>query len=270
MTELTEAQQQARALWSAGDYPTAAQQIAEVGEATVDRAAIKPDDVVLDVACGAGNATIPAARLAGRTVGLDITPELMEVGKSRAADAGVEIEWVEGDAQDMPFDDESFDVAISVFGCMFAPDHAKAAAELARVLKPGGRMVVAAWRPEGNVGRMFITVASHLPPPPDGFQPPPLWGVDDHIREIFDGTGMSIELEPTTVDFTGESADEFFAEFERDLPPIVMARQRLEPDGKWEALRSDLQRLYHDSNRADDGSYRAPQEYVLIRGTKTG
>jgi SAM-dependent methyltransferase len=268
LSELTEAQQQARALWSSGDFPSAARQIAVVGETTVERASIGPDDVVLDVACGAGNATVPAGKIAARTVGLDITPELIEAGKKIAGEAGVDIEWVEGDAQDMPFDDESFDVVLSVFGCMFAPDHRKAAAELVRVLKPGGRMVVAAWRPEGNVGRMFATVASHLPPPPEGFQPPPLWGSEDHVREIFAGTGMEPEFEPTTVDFTADSADEFFTEFERDLPPIVMARKRLDPEGKWEALRSDLQQLYNESNEADDGSFRAAQEYVLIKGRK--
>lgn len=268
MADLTEAQQQARDLWSSGDFPSAARQIADVGLATVDRAGVQPDDVVLDVACGAGNATIPAAKAAARTVGLDITPELIEAGKKAAAEAGVEIEWMEGDAQDMELEDESFDVVISVFGCMFAPDHKKAAAELVRVLKPGGRMIVAAWRPEGNVGRMFGTIAQHLPAPPEGFQPPPLWGVDDHIHEIFGPTGIQVEVEPTTVEFAAESADAFFEEFERDLPPIVMARKVLEPDGKWEALRSDLQDLYNESNQADDGSFRAPQEYVLIKGTK--
>src|SRR5262245_59637880 len=205
LSELTEAQQQARALWSSGDFPRAAQQIAEVGEVTVARARIKPEDVVLDVACGAGNATIPAAKRAARTVGLDITPELIDAGKRIAGEAGVEMQWVEGDAQDLPFDAESFDVLLSVFGCMFAPDHAKCAAELARALKPGGRMVVAAWRPEGNVGRMFGTIVQHLPPPPDGFQPPPLWGTEQHVRGIFGGTGIELELEPTTVDFTGDS-----------------------------------------------------------------
>src|SRR3954452_5298520 len=217
LTEPTEAQQQARDLWSAGDFPSAARQIAVVGETTVDRAGIQPDDVVLDVACGAGNATIPAAKAAARTVGLDITPELIEAGKKAAAEAGVEIEWIHGDAQDMQLDDESFDVVLSVFGCMFAPDHAKAAGELVRVLKPGGRMVVAAWRPEGNVGRMFGTIASHMPPPPEGFQPPPLWGNQDHIEEIFEGLPIELELEPTTVHFAADSTDEFFEGFERDL-----------------------------------------------------
>ena len=270
LTELTEAQKAARTIWSAGDYPNAAQQIAEVGETTAERAKIGPGDSVLDVACGAGNATIPAAKSAGKTTGLDITPELMEAGKRAAADAGVEIEWIEGDAQDLPFDDASFDVVLSVFGCMFAPDHRKTAAELVRVLNPGGRMVVAAWRPEGNVGRMFGTIASYMPPPPEGFEPPPLWGTEQHIEEIFDGLPIELELEPTTVTFTSDSSDQFFAEFERDLPPIVMAKKGLEPEGKWEPLRNDLKQLYDESNEADDGSFRAPQEYMLIKGTKAG
>jgi SAM-dependent methyltransferase len=267
MAELTEAQQQARALWSAGDYPSASRQIADVGTTTVDRAGIAGDDTVLDVACGAGNATIPAAKSAAKTTGLDITPELMEAGRKAAAEQGVEIEWIEGDAQDLPFDEESFDVVLSVFGCMFAPDHRKTAEELVRVLKPGGRMVVAAWRPEGNVGRMFGTIASHMPPPPEGFQPPPLWGNEDHVREIFGGLPIDLELEPTTVEFVADSADDFFAEFERDLPPIVMAKAGLEPQGKWEALRTDLKELYDDTNESEDG-FRASQEYVLIKGTK--
>jgi SAM-dependent methyltransferase len=267
MQELTAQQQQARELWSAGDFATAAQQIAEVGIATVDRAGIASGEVVLDVACGAGNATIPAARTGATTTGLDITPELLEAGKKAAAEHGVEIEWIHGDAQDLPFDDASFDVVLSVFGCMFAPDHRKAAEELVRVLKPGGRMVVAAWRPEGNFGRMFGTIASHLPPPPEGFQPPPLWGTEEHLWEIFDGLPIELELEPTTVDFVGESPDQFFADLERDLPPIVMARASLEPEGKWEPLKADLKQHYADSNEADDG-FRAPQEYLLIKGQK--
>ena len=270
LTELTDAQKAARTLWSAGDYPTAARNIAEVGTTTVDRAQIGSDDVVLDVACGAGNATIPAAKTGATTTGLDITPELLEAGRKAAAEAGVEIEWTEGDAQDLPFDDASFDRVISVFGCMFAPDHRKTAQELVRVLKPGGRVAVAAWRPEGNVGRLFMTIGSHMPPPPEGFQPPPLWGNEDHIREIFDGLPIELELEPTTIEFTADSAVVLFEETERDLPPIVMAKKGLEAAGKWEPLRNDLLQLYEETNEADDGSFRAAQEYMLIKGTKAG
>ena len=266
MTELTEAQQRARTLWSAGDYPSATHLIAEVGPRTVEAAAVTGDDAVLDVACGSGNATIPAARTGATTTGLDITPKLLEAGKNAAAEAGVEIEWIEGDAQDLPFDDAGFDVVLSVFGCMFAPDHRKTAEELVRVLKPGGRMAVAAWRPEGNMGEMFGTIASHMPPPPEGFQPPPLWGREDHVREIFDGTGLDLKFEPTAVDFIAASPEAYLEEVERDLPPIVMAKKSLEPE-KREAMRADLAKLYEDTNESDDG-FRAPQEYVLIKGKK--
>jgi SAM-dependent methyltransferase len=266
MAELTEAQRQARTLWSAGDYPSAMHVIASVGPRTVEAAGVSGKDVVLDVACGSGNATIPAAKTGATTTGLDITPELIEAGKQNAADVGVEIEWVEGDAQDLPFADASFDAVLSVFGCMFAPDHRKTAAELARVLKPGGRMAVAAWRPEGNVGRMFSTIASHMPAPPEGFQPPPLWGKEDHVREIFEGSGLELQFEPTTVEFTADSPSAFLEEMERDLPPIAMAKANLEP-GKWDALRSDLQTLYTETNESGS-AFSAPQEYVLIKGLK--
>lgn len=267
MAEPTEAQQQARKLWSSGDYPSAMRVIASVGELVVERAGVSGDDVVLDVACGAGNATIPAAKTGARTTGLDITPELLEAGKKAAAEAGVEIEWIVGDAQDLPFDDASFDVVTSVFGCMFAPDHRKTAEELVRVLKPGGRMVVAAWRPEGNFGRMFRTIASHLPAPPEGFQPPPLWGTKEHVREIFEGTGIDLDLEPTAVEFTAESPDAYLEEMERDLPPMVVARANLQPD-KWDALRSDLQTLYVETNESES-AFSAPQEYLLTKGAKS-
>jgi ubiquinone/menaquinone biosynthesis C-methylase UbiE len=267
MAEPTEAQQQARKLWSSGDYPSAMRVIASVGELVVERAGVSGDDVVLDVACGAGNATIPAAKTGARTTGLDITPELLEAGKKAAAEAGVEIEWIVGDAQDLPFDDATFDVVTSVFGCMFAPDHRKTAEELVRVLKPGGRMVVAAWRPEGNFGRMFRTIASHLPAPPEGFQPPPLWGTKEHVREIFEGTGIDLDLEPTAVEFTAESPDAYLEEMERDLPPMVVARANLQPD-KWDALRSDLQTLYVETNESES-AFSAPQEYLLTKGAKS-
>ena len=267
MAERTEQQEQARKLWSSGDYPSAMHVIASVGPRAVEAAEVSSDDVVLDVACGSGNATIPAAKTGAKTTGLDITPELLEAGKKAAAEAGVEIEWMEGDAQDLPFDDASFDVVTSVFGCMFDPDHRRTAAELARVLKPGGRMAVAAWRPEGNFGRMFRTIASHMPTPPEGFQPPPLWGKEEHVREIFEGTGIDLDFEPTAVEFTADSPEAYLEEMERDLPPMVMARANMEPD-KWDALRSDLQTLYAETNESET-AFSAPQEYLLIKGAKS-
>jgi SAM-dependent methyltransferase len=256
-------------MWAMGDYPSAAEQIADVGPIAVEKAGVSSGDTVLDVACGAGNATIPAAKTGADVTGLDLTPELLDAGRAAAKEAGVEIEWVEGDAEQLPFEDGSFDAVLSVFGSMFAPDHAVAAAEMARVLKPGGRLAVCSWTPEGNIGKFFTTTASHMPPPPEGFQPPVLWGNEDHIREIFEGTDIDLAFERETVDFGGESPEEFLADFENKLPPMVAAKTMLEPAGKWDALRADLLKLYEEGNTSKDG-YRSPGEYLVTKGTKAG
>lgn len=267
MAEVSELQEQARKLWSSGDYASAMHTIASVGPRAVEAAGVSGDDVVLDVACGNGNATIPAAKTGAKVTGIDLTPSLLEAGKTAAKEAGVEIEWIEGDAQKLPFDDDSFDVVTSVFGCMFVPDQRTEAQELARVLKPGGRMAVCAWTPHGTVGGMFITIAKHRPPPPEGFQPPILWGNEEHVRQLFEGTGVDLDLERTTVEFKADSADDYFAEMERDLPPIVASRALLEPEGKYEALRDDLLKVFRDSNTADEG-WSSSNEFLLTKGTK--
>src|SRR5262245_20937937 len=267
--QLNDQKQQQRAMWAMGDFPTVAEQIAEVGRAAVEAASVSGGDTVLDVACGAGNATIPAAKTGAQATGLDITPELLEAAQAAAADAGVQIEWIEGDAEQLPFDDESFDAVTSVFGGMFAPDHRVAAAEIARVLKPGGRMAVCAWTPEGRIGKFFITMANYMPPPPEGFEPPILWGTEDHAREIFDGTGMDLEFERQAVEFQAESAEEMMDRTENKLPPVVAAKAMLEPE-RWQELRAKIVQLTEEENEAEDGSYRAPMEYLVIRGTKAG
>jgi SAM-dependent methyltransferase len=268
MTELTEQKQQARVMWAMGDYPGIVDKIASAGTKAVEAAGIADGQEALDVACGSGNATIPAALTGASVTGLDITPELLEAARENAARAGVEIELVEGDAEQLPFEDESFDAVVSVFGCMFAPDHQATAAELARVLRPGGRMAVCAWTPQGNIGQFFMTVAKHMPPPPEGFQPPILWGTEDHARGLFEGTGVELEFEEDAIDFVAESAADFLAEYEVKLPPIVAAKAMLTPEGKWDALRAELEQLYDSHNTAGDGSYRAPGEYLVIKGRK--
>jgi SAM-dependent methyltransferase len=269
MAELSEQNQQARGMWAMGDYPTIVERIATAGVKAVEAGEVAEGDAVLDVACGTGNATIPAARTGSKVTGLDLTPELLDAGRAAAAEQGVEIEWIEGDAEQLPFDDESFDVVLSVFGCMFAPDHRRTAQEMARVLRSGGRIAVCAWTPEGNVGRFFATTASHMPPPPEGFQPPTLWGTEDHVRELFDGTGAELRFERAEVDFVADSSEEFLAEYEQKLPPMVAAKTLLEPQGKWDALRSELLALYDETNDATDGTYRSPGEYLVTIGKKS-
>jgi len=263
----TEAQQRARATWAAGDFDAIAERILSVGEDIVERVGVNSGDLVLDVACGTGNAAIPAALAGGRVTGLDITPELFEDARRRAADADVELELIEGDAQDMPFDDDSFDVVVSTFGCMFAPDHRRAAAELARVLKPGGRMAVAAWTPAGAIGQFFATIAKHAPPPPEGFQPPPLWGVRDHVTEIFDGTGLELSLTDTSVHWHFDSVDEMVDEYGTKFGPIVLLRSTMD-QAAWEALESDLNAVFAELTYEEEGGVAFDGDYLITQGTK--
>lgn len=243
-------------MWGAGNYAAVAERISEVGELVVERAGVEPRMELLDVACGAGNATIPAAREGARVTGLDFSPGLLAVARERAADAMVEIDWVEGDAQELPFDDARFDRVISTFGHMFAPDHQRTAAEMRRVCRPGGTIAIACWTPEGSIGRMFRVTAELLPPPPGG-EPPILWGTEQHIRELL-GDG---EFERHEVEWKDESV-ESYARFMLDsFGPLLNARELLgEREAELdEAFRAFLAR----ENLADDGTLRFNGEYLL-------
>jgi SAM-dependent methyltransferase len=268
LTDLTEAQQRARATWAAGNFDAIVHHIWSVGGDLVERVGVNPGDEVLDVACGTGNASIPAAQAGGKVTGLDITPELLEQGRRRATEAGVEIEWVEGDAESLPYDDASFDVVLSTFGCMFAPSHKTAAAEIARVLKPGGRFGIAAWTPDGNIGKFFTAMAPFSPEPPPGFQPPPLWGTRDHVSELFDGTGVALRFEDAAVDFEFDSVDAAAEEYWENFGPIVMLRSALEPEGRGDELRAALRKSFEDSNESGGDDVAYPGEYLISLGTK--
>ncbi|MGZ5356664.1 MAG: class I SAM-dependent methyltransferase [Solirubrobacterales bacterium] len=266
---LSEDKQRARAMWDAGDFPSVAKLIASSGELATDRAALSGDEDVLDIACGSGNATIPAARSGARVTGLDLVPSLLEAGRREATEAGVEIEWVEGDAENLPFEDGSFDVVISVFGIMFAPDHRRAAGEAARVLRPGGRIVLCNWTPGGEVGKFFAMMAGHMPPPPEGFQPPPLWGTGDHVRELFAGTGIEPSFERAHVHWDFDSPEDGARLFIEKFGPVVTAKAALEPEGKWEAAERDIHG-YFEEKAADDGTVGYDGEYLVSTGTKAG
>jgi ubiquinone/menaquinone biosynthesis C-methylase UbiE len=261
-----EQRQRARAVWSAGDFDAIADRIWQVGDDLVQRVGVNDGDIVLDVACGTGNAAIPAAVAGGKVTGLDITPELFEDGRRRAAEAGVEIEWVEGDAEELPFEDESFDVVLSTFGCMFAPNHEVAAAEIARVLRPGGRLGVAAWRPEGSIGQFFMTIAKHAPAPPPGFQPPPLWGVRDHVESLFSSTPVAVTFEDAAAHFHFDSVEHMFEEYATKFGPVVVLREALEAEGGWDALRDDMLALYERTTRPEDGGVAFDADYLITLG----
>jgi len=245
-----------KTMWGSGNFVAVAERILEAGELVVDRAGVEPGNDVLDVACGTGNATIPSARAGARVTGLDFAPALLEIAREQAADAMVEIDFVEGDAQELPLEDASFDAVVSTFGHMFAPDHARTAAEMKRVLRPGGAIAVACWTPEGSIGRMFRTISELVPPPPGG-QPPLLWGSEEHVRELWGDA----EFERHEIVWTDESP-ESYARFMLDsFGPLLNARELL-------AERADeLDHAYTEylrrENQADDGTLRFAGEYLL-------
>jgi SAM-dependent methyltransferase len=259
--------EQNRTMWAAGDYDAVAELIWDVGGRLVERLGVREGEEALDVACGTGNAAIPAAEAGARVTGLDLTPELLDRARRRSRDAGVEIEWVEGDAEGLPFADESFDVVLSTFGCMFAPRHELAARELARVLRPGGRIGIASWTPEGFVGEFFRTIAAQLPPPPPFAEPPLLWGTPEHVESLFAGTGLDLAFARDAVDFRFESAAEAARYYETKFGPVIAARAFLEPDGRWEQTHEEFVALYA-RHAAPDGRIDVAAEYLVAFGRK--
>lgn len=255
-------------VWSEGDFAMVANLITKVAEDLAEAAGIVTDERVIDVACGSGNAAISAARRAwGNTVGVDFVPELLERGRERAAAERLDVEFVEGDAQALPVEDGSFDVALSVFGAMFAPDQEQTAAELLRVVRPGGRIAMANWTPDGSVGKMFMTLASHVPPPP-GVRPPLLWGNEDWLRETF-GDGISeLRTEVRKARQTFRSPDHFIEFFRTYFGPIKTAFEKVGPEGE-QALTADLRTYLEEANTTDpDRALVTESEYLQVLATR--
>jgi SAM-dependent methyltransferase len=259
-----------RTVWSAGDWPSFAHLVWEVGEKLVDRVGVEPGDDVLDIACGTGNAAIRAAKAGGRATGVDLVAEHFEAGRELAAENGVEVDFVEGNAEELPGEDAGFDVVLSIFGHMFAPRHEIAAAEIARVLRPGGKLGLCTWIPDGNIGNFFATTARHLPPPPEFAQPPTLWGLQDHVSEMLRPHGFDLEFSRETINFSFESVEDAVGEYERDFGPIVMAKAMLEPEGRWQALRDDLTAVFEAGSSEQDGGIVFTSDYLMTTGRKAG
>jgi SAM-dependent methyltransferase len=255
-------------VWSEGDFAIVASVVNIVGEELAEAVDILPDERVLDVACGSGNATLPAARRAwGNTVGLDYVPALLERGRERAGAERLEIEFVEGDAENLPFEDESFDVVISTFGAMFAPDQQRTADELLRVCKPGGRIGMANWVPDGFVGEIFKATTGHAPPPP-GIQPPSLWGTEDRLRELFGDRISDLSTERIAVKQRFRSADHWLEVFRTYFGPIKVAFERVGEDGA-QALEADLREVLERHNIAGDRALVAPSDYLQVVATRS-
>jgi SAM-dependent methyltransferase len=261
---VTQVQQQT---WSKGDFAMVANLVYNVSESLAEALEIVPDERVLDVACGSGNGAIAAARRAwGNTTGADYVPALLERARERAAAERLEIEFVEADAQDLPFADGSFDVAMSIFGAMFAPDQRKAASELLRVVKSGGRIGMCNWTPDGSVGRMFQMTAKHAPPP-GGIDSPLLWGTEERLRELFGDDVSDLRAERRVSRQGFRSPDHWIEFFRAYFGPTRAAYERVGPEGE-QALTDDLRAFLEAENTGGDRALVLEAEYLQVIATR--
>jgi SAM-dependent methyltransferase len=269
MSAIADLKQTHRATWAAGDYAAIANLIDDVPPRDLlIGVEIKPGQDVLDVATGTGNIALRAAAVGAQVVGLDLTPELLETARRRADEHDVFVDWVAGDAEDLPFDDESFDSVLSAFGVQFAPRHHVVADELARVCRPGGRIAVVNWTPEGMIGELFKILSAYLPKPPEGASPPPLWGKEDHVRELFAGSDVELEFTRGHNPFRFDSAEHFVVFFETHYGPTLKARERLTGEGRWEDCRREIVAMAERRNSATDGSLLLNSEYLVAVARK--
>ena len=260
--------QRQQVMWASGDFHAVATLIQPVAEALCEAVDVQAGWSVLDVATGSGNAAIAAARCGADVIGIDYVPALLERGRRRAEAEGVQVELVEGDAEAIPFVDRSFDAVLSVFGSMFAPDQKKAAGELARVVRPGGRIGLATWRPDGFIGEMLKVVTSHVPPPA-GVASPLLWGSESHLRELFGDTISELRTTERTFRFRFRSAEELVAYFRTYYGPTLKAFEAAGANGR-DGLFTDLVALVERYAGTSSGPVAIPStwlETVAIRST---
>jgi SAM-dependent methyltransferase len=245
LAAVTAAQQRT---WAEGDFSMVASMITGVAENLAEALEILPDERVLDVATGSGNGAIAAARRSwGGAVGADFVPALLERGRERAAAERLEVEFVEADTQDLPFEDASFDVVMSIFGAMFAPDQERTARELLRVVKPGGRIGMANWTPDGRMGDFFGVLAKHVGGPPPGTVPPVLWGSEERVRELFGDGIVELRAERRVNRQAFRSADHYIEFFRTFFGPMKAAFEKVGPEGA-PALEADIRDYLNDVN----------------------
>jgi SAM-dependent methyltransferase len=255
-----------QAAWSSGNYAIVGATLQIVGEELCEALDLKAGSKVLDVAAGNGMASLAAARRWCDVTSTDYVPALLERGKARAAAEGWQIDFTEADAENLPFDDNSFDNVISTFGVMFTPNQDRAAAELMRVCKPKGRIGLANWTPDGFIGQVFKTLGKHLPPPA-GARSPALWGTSARLHDMFDAGARSIRTESRLFKFRYRSPSHFLDVFKTYYGPVLKAFAALEP-AKQEDLHNDLHALIVRMNRSGDDTMVVPSEYLEVVITK--
>jgi len=253
--------------WASGDYAVIGTTLQLVGEQLAEACDLRYDERVLDVAAGNGNATLAAARRGGRVTSTDYVGTLLERGAERARAERLEVKFQTADAEALPFPDASFDVVLSTFGVMFSPDHAKAASELARVCRPGGRIGLANWTPEGFIGQVFKTLGRQLPPPA-GVQPPSRWGVEAHLQQLFGKQAASIAVTKRMFNFRYRSAAHFIEVFRTWYGPVHKAYAAL-PADQAETLTRELTELMNSLNQGGKSALVLPSEYLEVVVTRT-
>ena len=262
ITDLVALKGRQQTAWASGDYAIIGTTLQIVGEQLAEACDLRYDERVLNVAAGNGNATLAAARRGCRVTSTDYVGSLLDRGAERAQAERLEVQFQTADVEALPFGDASFDAVLSTFGAMFAPDHAKTAAEMARVCRPGGRIGMANWTPEGFIGELFKTLGKQMPPPAD-VQPPSRWGVEQHLRALFADTASEIATTRRIFNFRYRSAAHFIAVFRTWYGPVHKAFAAL-PSDKAEALHQDLTDLLNRLNRAGRDSLVVPSEYLEI------
>ena len=252
--------------WSSGDYAIIGTTLQIVGEELCEALDIRSGQTVLDVAAGNGNATLAAARRWCKVISTDYVPSLLERGRMRAAADGLSVEFKEADAEALPFGDGAFDAVISTYGVMFTPNQDRAAGELLRVCKSGGKIGLANWTPEGFIGQVFKTLGKYLPPPA-GVKSPALWGTKARIDEMFAGQASDIQIARRRFAFRYLSAEHFLEIFKTYYGPVLKAFAALDAANQ-EGLKRDLLTLIAATNRAEDGTMVVPSEYLEVVVTK--
>jgi ubiquinone/menaquinone biosynthesis C-methylase UbiE len=251
-----------QAAWSSGNYALIGTTLQIVGEQLCEAVDIRAGQKVLDVAAGNGNVSLAAARRWCDVVATDYVPALLERARERAAAERLPIEFREADAESLPFPDASFDLVVSTFGVMFTPDQERAAAELLRVCKRGGRIGLANWTPEGFIGQLFKTIGQHVPPAP-GLKSPALWGTEAFLTRLFGPQAADIRVEHRHFNFRYRSAQHWIELFRTYYGPVLKAFEALDP-GRQLALTADLTGLLARFNRAGGDSLVVPSEYLEV------
>lgn len=259
-----------RGMWASGDYPAMVERfLLPLGPRLVRAAGIGAGDRVLDVGAGTGNASLPAAAAGAAVTASDLTPELLDAGRRRAEAENLDLEWVEADAEHLPFGQGSYDVVMSSIGVMFAPHHQSSADEMVRVCRPGGTIALLSWTPEGMVGALFRTMKPFAPPPPPGSQPPPLWGSADHLAELFGGRVRFNSADRGVLEVRAFPRPGDFAEhFIESYGPTITTRAHARSQGRLDEFDAALDDLMTTWNRGTADAARFEMEYLLSVGTR--